>query len=290
MASRGPLDPRAGADQKKAKVAGIFDRAATQYGRIGPSFFAQYGRRLVELAQIPSGSRVLDVATGRGAVLFPVAERVGPSGAVIGIDLSEEMVRTTGEDVRRRGLQNVEIRRMDAEELSFADASFDHVLCGLGLFFFPDVLRALSEIRRVLRQGGVVAASTWGKEEPAWDRLYSLGRTYAPPDSPRAGSAGSTAPDFETPQGMQALCSEAGFVNVQVFQEAADFVYASKEEWWKTQWSHGARGTIERIEGACGAEGLVRFKAEVFGQLDEMAGPDGIHHRMPILFTIGANP
>src|SRR5262245_57048757 len=81
------------AQQRKERVAGVFDRVAGTYGRVGPPFFAQYGARLVEFAQITRGSRVLDIATGRGAVLFPTAERVGSTGAVTGIDLSEAMVK-----------------------------------------------------------------------------------------------------------------------------------------------------------------------------------------------------
>lgn len=278
-------------EQRKKRVSGVFDRVAATYGRVGPPFFAHYAGRLVELAQITSGARVLDIATGRGAVLFPAVERVGSTGAVTGIDLSEVMVKATGHEVHQRGLKNVEVRRMDAEELVFPDTSFDFVLCGLGLFFFPQASRALSEVRRVLKPGGRIAASTWGKEEEPWERLYDLSKAYLPPEpEPAANAARPPAPDFETPQGMQALLREAGFVDIRVFDEAADFIYATKEEWWATQWSHGARGTLERIESASGPEGLARFKSEVFDRLEVLTRPDGIHHAMPVLFTIAATP
>ena len=64
----------------KESIARRFDRVAATYGRVGPRFFAHFGRRLVELAQIPAGADVLDVATGRGAILYPAAGRVGPRG------------------------------------------------------------------------------------------------------------------------------------------------------------------------------------------------------------------
>jgi SAM-dependent methyltransferase len=270
---------------------GVFDRAAATYGRVGPPFFAHYAGRLVALARIAEGARVLDIATGRGAVLFPAAERVGPTGAVKGIDLSDAMVRATARDAHQRGLKNVEIYRMDAEELLFSDVSFDCATCGFGLFFFPQALHALSEIRRVLKPGGCFAASTWGKEEEAWERLYDLSKAYLPPEpKPAADAAQTPRPDFETPQGMQALLGDAGFVNIQVFDEVADFTYATKEEWWATQWSHGARGTIEKIESALGPEGLARFKSEVFDRLEALTKPDGIHHLMPVLFTVAERP
>lgn len=143
----------------------------------------------------------------------------------------------------------------------------------------------------MLKPGGRIAASTWGKEEEAWERLYNLSKSYLPPEpEPAKDSAQPPAPDFETPPGLQALLGEAGFVNVRVFDEAADFTYGTKEEWWATQWSHGARGMIERIESALGPEGLARFKSEVFNRLDGLTRPDGIHHVMPVLFTVAERP
>src|SRR5688500_2176491 len=83
------------------------------------------GRRLVEGVGVSAGDAVLDVATGRGAVLFPAAERVGPGGSVVGIDLAVGMVERTRAEIERRGVANASVRQMDAERLDFADGSFD---------------------------------------------------------------------------------------------------------------------------------------------------------------------
>ena len=136
---------------------GVYGRGAETYGQV--SFFSHWGRRLVALAQIESGATVLDVATGRGANLFPAAELVGPRGQVIGIDLAEPMVRGTAADIDRRGLKNAEVRRMDAEKLEFPNAFFDCVTCGFALFFLPRVDRALTECARVLKPRGKIAVS-----------------------------------------------------------------------------------------------------------------------------------
>src|SRR5438093_12954754 len=102
----------------KQRVADLYTRAAGSYGKIGPRLFQHVGRRLVEVAGVFPGARVLDVATGRGAVLFCAAERVGPTGQVLGIDLSEGMVRETAAEIDRAGLANAEVRLMDAEQLA----------------------------------------------------------------------------------------------------------------------------------------------------------------------------
>jgi len=82
-------------------------------------------------------AQVLDVGAGRGANLFPAAETVGPHGQVIGIDLAPGMVRETTAEIKRRNLPHVSMLQMDAEHLTFPDASFDVVLCGFAIFLFP---------------------------------------------------------------------------------------------------------------------------------------------------------
>src|SRR5688572_2064554 len=93
---------------KKDLLQGVFTRSASSYERI--RYFPIFGQWLVDTAQIPTGSRVLDVACGRGAVLFPAAERVGPGGQVIGIDLAEGMARETDMEIQRRGLKQAQAR------------------------------------------------------------------------------------------------------------------------------------------------------------------------------------
>src|SRR4030095_8041259 len=96
------LDPQ----NKKDTLQGVFTRSASSYERI--RYFPIFGEWLVEMAKIREGANILDVACGRGAVLFPAAERVGLSGHVIGIDLAEGMARETGLEIQRRGLTQAE--------------------------------------------------------------------------------------------------------------------------------------------------------------------------------------
>ncbi len=106
-------------------------------GRLGPAYFAYFGRRLVKCAALLPGMRVLDVACGRGAVLFAAAEAVGLSGSVIGIDLAPGMVDATRAEILQRELPQATVQVMDAEHLQFPDATFDVLTCGFALFFLP---------------------------------------------------------------------------------------------------------------------------------------------------------
>ena len=123
-------------DEKAQETAtkALFNKVSPDYDS-GPGYFAYFGRRLVELADIRVGACVLDIASGRGAVLFPAAARVGTGGEVVGIDLADAMARATSGEAARRGL-NARVSVMDAEELTFPDESFDYVTCGFGMMFF----------------------------------------------------------------------------------------------------------------------------------------------------------
>ena len=167
---------------KREESLRVFSQTATIYDRIGPQIFSYFGQRLVDLADPHSGDRVLDVAAGRGALLFPVAEKVGPTGHVTGIDFSPEMVRETAKDIESRKLSNAEMYHVDAERMNLPDASFDGVMCGFALWMFVEPARVLQEFCRVLRCGARVALSTWAADNPSQAWLNGVLRpfVYAP--------------------------------------------------------------------------------------------------------------
>lgn len=277
--------------QIKQHMQGIFDRAAPTYDQVGARFFREFGRRLVELAGLAAGCSVLDVAAGRGAVLFPAAEAVGPAGRVLGIDLAPGMVAATAADAAARGITNIELRQMDAEALEFADGSFDAVLCGFALFLLPRMDRALAEMQRVLGGGGRIAVSTWTDvfgPEFAW--LTPLQSAFLPvAQSPARGADGAT-PVFDTPEGLTGILSDAGFTNIRVVAETARFTYADEDAWWHSLWSHGMRGWLEAVEQQQGGSALQRFREQAFTQLQTQRTPDGFAQTSSVLFGIATRP
>ncbi len=246
----------------KARVARRYGLLAPVFDRIGPRLFTLHGRRLVELAQVASGERVLDVAAGRGAVLFAAAERAGPSGRVAGIDLTPEMVEQTAREIAARGLSNAEIVQMDAENLEFPGASFDCVLCGFGLFFLPHLGRALAECHRVLRLGGRFGATTDGGADERWAWWYEMQREYGV-------ESRVAAQRLEDPGEVPAALEQAGFVDVRVIQGEFDLVYADEAEWWASQHVD--------LEGAMDPAALAKLKSAAFERVQGLRSADGIH-------------
>ena len=121
-----------------------------------PALFAEWPPRVADAAGIRAGQRVLDVACGTGVLARAVAERVGPEGAVTGLDLNEGMLA-----VARRKAPAIAWRQGRAEALPFDDGSFDAVISQFGLMFFADRVAALREMRRVARPGGRLAVAVW---------------------------------------------------------------------------------------------------------------------------------
>jgi ubiquinone/menaquinone biosynthesis C-methylase UbiE len=127
------------------------------------------------MAALQRGERVLDIACGTGLVTFRAAELVGPSGRVVATDISQKMVDRTAAEASRRGLAHVHTARMGAEAIEYVDASFDVVLCALGLMYVPDVPLALSEMHRVLAPGGRAVAAVWGaRNRCGWADIFPI--------------------------------------------------------------------------------------------------------------------
>ena len=125
--------------------------------------------RLVELLAPRPGERVLDLAAGPGDTGFLAAPRLAPGGRLVTSDVAPEMLSAAQRRAAELGLEGVEFRVEDAAALSFADRSFDGILCRWGLMLVPDVAAAASEIARVLRPGGRIALAVWtAPEENDW--------------------------------------------------------------------------------------------------------------------------
>lgn len=256
----------------KAQTVAAFNRVAPEYDASGVGCFAYFGQRLVEKLGVNPGQSVLDVATGRGAALFAAAERVGPDGKVCGIDLAEAMVAATHQESARRGLA-MQVSVMDAEHLTFLDATFDRVLCGFGLTFFPHLDQALNEMRRVLKPGSRIGVSTW--------RVSQADDLRAVLDDVGVGGPGESW--ITDADALARLLTRAGFDDVEVHIEANTFRYADLEQYWQN-----ARGTGQgRRLAALSAEHTERVRAALAERVRPRQKPDGIHLEATALLAIG---
>lgn len=145
-----------------------------------PALFADWAPHVIEMADVSSGHSVLDAACGTGIVARTAAQRVGPDGRVVGVDLNEAMLT-----VAERVCPGVEFRRADITALPFDDATFEVVLCQMALMFFPDRVAALREMGRVVKPQGTVVVMVPSSldAQPAYRRLVDLAARHAGPEA-----------------------------------------------------------------------------------------------------------
>lgn len=231
----------------RRKTATAYDAAADTYDHPANSFWERFGARTIERLALASGARVLDVCCGSGASALPAAEAVGPRGAVLGVDLAENLLARARDKARVRGLGNAEFRTGDLLALGLAEASFDAVVCVFGIFFVPDMPDAVRALWRHVGPGGRLALTTWGPRlfEPLntafWRAVAEcrpdLHRSFHPWDR-------ITAPDA-----VRALLAEGGVppASIEVVAEPGRHPLATPEDGWALVLGSGYRGTLEQL-------------------------------------------
>ena len=200
-----------------------------EWSKFNDSADGHISERLVELAGVRSGSRVLDVAAGYGEPALTAARKAGPEGRVVATDISAEMLAFGWERVAAAGLDNVEFMQSDASSLAFPHASFDAAVSRWGIIFEPDAEAVAARIRGFLKPGARMAISSWGEPDqvpflsiPMRTTMKWLG---VPPP---AGTPGPlTRP---TPAAIGGLLEGGGFSKVAVEQNEVTFEFDSPEQ------------------------------------------------------------
>jgi ubiquinone/menaquinone biosynthesis C-methylase UbiE len=202
-----------------------WDKAADSYEGYWQQQLAPAQDRLLALAALQPGERVIDVAAGTGLVTFRAAALVGPSGSVLATDISERMVARLAEEAVHREAANVTARRTDAEVLDVPEGSFDAALCALGLMYVPDAVAAMGAMRRALRPGGRAVVAVWGaRSRCGWAEIFPIVDARVQSD---------VCPMFfqlGTGERLGAVLEEAGFGDVSSERIPSVLHYESPED------------------------------------------------------------
>lgn len=269
-----PIEP----SERKQQVALGFNLASTGYDQPALRFLPNTAKRLVELANLQPGQRVLDIATGTGTAAIAIAKLVGSTGKVVGIDLAQNMLELASQKIAAAGITNIELRQEDAEQLSLGDNSFDAAICASGIFFLPDMLAGLREWRRVTQQGGVVAFSAFTSSafKPMADKFNAQIEKYGV----QTRSAGGR---LETPQNCLNLMQAAGFEQIEIHTEQLGYYLSSVDEWWELVWNAGFRIRLAQIP----QEKLLQFKTEHLAEIESLKTDKGIWLDLETIFVRG---
>jgi SAM-dependent methyltransferase len=261
--------------QVAGSAAQVYDR------QLVPAIFGPWAPRVLDLAAPAMGERVLDVACGTGVVARLAAERVGPDGRVVGLDLNPGML------VVARSLPvagaSIGWVQASAGRLPFPDGSFEVVCCQLGLQFFPDRAAALAEMARVLVAGGRLAVMVWQSidHSPGFEVLAeALDRHIG-----AAAGAVMRAPFGLSEEGaLRGLVAGAGFREVKLDRQAGVVRFGSARE---LVVAYGAGSPLAGPVGAAEPAARAGLLAEVQAALDQWQGAAGLAFPIEALLASG---
>jgi ubiquinone/menaquinone biosynthesis C-methylase UbiE len=215
--------------------------------------FAPLTSSLVQEAQIGIGQKVLDIGGGSGEPSLTISRIVGPPGSVTYTDPVAGMLESAQAEASRRGLTNIHFRQCSANDLPFADCTFDVAVGRLSAMFFVDPATAVREALRVVLKDGCVAFAVWGPEEanPFFSTITDVIDQFLeiPPQD-------SDAPDafrFAVPGKLAGILKQADAKNVIERQLNFQIEAAiSFEQFWqlRTEMSESLREKMTRLTPA----------------------------------------
>lgn len=215
-----------------AEARAVWDEAAERYEKLSNSLFAKTAEEFVDFAGLRKKWRVLDVACGPGLATRAAAAKIDEKGSVLGVDLAPGMLsRAKASPVARRAAP-IEYAEMDVHALPLETGSFDAAISQLGLMLFAQPDKALAEMTRVTKPGGVIACLVQGRREKMlFTSLILHAITECDPDL-RAPYGAPTIYSFGPDGAIDAIFARAGLQELATKRLTGVFRFASPEEYW----------------------------------------------------------
>lgn len=241
----------------KSRISAVYDAASDHFDAPALSYRGHVGGQIAARAQLRPGEVVLDVCCGTGASAIPAARAVAPAGRVIGLDIAPAMIALARRRAAAESLENIEFRHADFDQAYFRNGSFDAILCGFGIAFFPDLGSTLYKMWRLLRGGGRLVATSWapGRYEPGntifWDAVREIR-----PDLYKDQSVEEPLADAGR---LRTVLESAGISAPVVEFEDHRQPLAGPDDWWSIVLGSGRRATVDamtpeerdRVRAAC---------------------------------------
>lgn len=193
-----------------------------------PTIFLELAERLVRMAEVAPGQRVLDAACGTGVVARAAARRVRSGGGVTAVDINQDMLTTARRVADETGVA-IEFLQADVTDLPFADDRFDVAMCQEALQFVPDPTVALRELARVTATGGRLAVSVL-RGLDRHEAYATFARLLGEHAGPQAATMMASPFAFGGVGRLRAVAGDAGLVDVRVRIGVGSERFASVED------------------------------------------------------------
>lgn len=255
-----------------------FDTVAGGYDKPALRYFASSAAHIpIDLA-LRGDEHVLDVATGTGHAAIALAGVLN-KGQVTGIDFSEGMLARARAKASEAGVRNLNLHRMDMQNLQFPDRTFDAATMCFSLFFVEDMEGLLRHVSDKVKPGGKVIATSFldGSFSPLADLFFKRLKAYGvePPVKWRK---------LSTAEECSALFAAAGLLDVQVQTRDLGYHLSSAQQWWDLVWNAGFR----RYLAGMSTSAVERFISEHMQEIDELANSEGIWLEVKVIYSQGS--
>lgn len=268
-----------------------WQEAADAWYRWSPTLNKWLGpatEKMLDMAGIKAGSKVLDIAAGAGEQSISAAKRVGTTGYVLATDISSNILEYAKKMAAQNGVSNIETKVMDGENLDLEDNSFDAVISRVGLIYFPDQQRALKEMLRVLKPGGKIAAVVYST--PDRNKFFSIpvsiirNRAQLPPPLP-----GQPGPFSLGAEGIiENAFTQAGFVNVKSVSVDSPLHMKSAGECVKFE--KESFGALHQMLSSLSADEREKVWEEIETELRQFESDSGFVGPCEMIVAVGEKP
>lgn len=240
---------------------------------------------LVKFSRPALGMQVLDLASGTGEPAISLASQVGDHGHVTALDLSADLLEIAAQRARTRGLKNFTTQQADAHSLPFPDNSFDLATSRFGVMFFREPVRALRELRRVLRPGARACFLAWGPfDQPYWQSM--MGAVHRRVGGPLLQPGGPDPFRFAALGSLSEILRDAGFNAVEEETKTLPWTWPGPvEEIWEYAQSVSVpfRAMLERVP----AEKWPQIHSEVHAAVRQYSDGEKIAFGASVVLTSG---
>lgn len=241
------------AEQFKLADAASYDHLIDSFDDLTRKYTQDIASQLIDWAAPATGDRILDVGCGTGVLTLGIAARANVSASVVGFDLSQPMLTRAAASAERAGISSkVRFQQGDAENLPFGAAEFDRVVSLYALRHFPNPARALQEMLRVVKPGGVVV----------------IGVGSAPPLG-SSGFIGAVANKFSDL--FKAIIGRPRLFAPQSLDRFLDKSWGATAHHEEARWTHGVADYSQSVAQMMRKAGAVAVSSTWFGSSDEIA-------------------
>jgi len=257
-----------------------YDAGAAAYDRLTGRWSALFATACLDAVDVASSNRLLDLAAGTGDGALLASRRLASSASTTAVDLSVPMLAVARS---KASGQSVDVVAADAQVLPFADGAFDAGICLFGLMFFPEPLRALAEVRRVMRRERRFCATVWSTPEAApFAGFVAKALSEVLPaerdDRLRPFS-------MSDPSRVARLLTDAGFEKVAVRRESRIARFSSFDDYWDPVEAGGGRLGQAYLSLPMAQRSVVRQRVQ--GWLSQHTQGDAIETPLDAYLAIG---